>query len=156
MNTTISAYERAQRFYEDHVGDLIENDINEILTEYEGYLFVKPDRLLLGWRIEDGWFIRMAIGRGLQGFAELLPYQLKYVGWARVANGRNSVHWYKLDAVLRKIRYAKQNTLEIMPDGSVDPCDVPSPAGAKIIRPDLWRGRITTESPTSSCPTDKV
>lgn len=69
-----------------------------------GYAYVGPDYLLLGFRVQSGWFVRLAIGKGaLAKFVELMPYRLDYIGWARQFKGRSEVVWHPTEKVLRKI-----------------------------------------------------
>lgn len=69
-----------------------------------GYIFSGPTYLLMGERVGMGWFIHCAIGSNfLQKFAELMPYYLPFVGWAREQHGGKEVTWYKTENVLRRI-----------------------------------------------------
>jgi hypothetical protein len=72
-----------------------------VIMEYveQGYVFIGPEYLLLGRRVEHAWFIYAAIGKGFSRFWDLMPYELPYVGWARQARGRSEVKWYPTERV---------------------------------------------------------
>jgi hypothetical protein len=102
-----SAYEEARALYEEHkIGSLDDDILNYSASRegYESYVFAAPDYLLIGCRVSDGWFIRLAVGRNcLQKFVELMPYYLPWIGWARLPIGRGEVRWYRTESVLRSV-----------------------------------------------------
>ena len=101
MSTTTSPYELAEEICGDH-GVVLADDIIEYSRR--GYVFIAPEYVLIGCRLGDGWFIRLAVGAGcLNKFLELMPYYLPYVGWARMVRGRHQVVWHDTEKVRRAI-----------------------------------------------------
>lgn len=70
-----------------------------------GYVICRPDLILIGRRIEDGWFIHAAVAESLGAVLAAAPYYLPYVGWAREARGRSQIKWYSWEQLTRIISY---------------------------------------------------
>lgn len=66
-----------------------------------GYVISSPDFVLIGRRIDDGWFVHAAVAKNLGDLLRAMPYYLPYVGWAREARGRNNIRWHSIEQ-LRK------------------------------------------------------
>lgn len=95
----LTPYERAKNLYAEKMPNRsFEEDFEECANK--GFVFVAPDYFLAGFRVGDGWFVRIAIGEGkIEKFLELMPYPLPYVGWAREPKGQDEVEWYLTEKV---------------------------------------------------------
>lgn len=70
----------------------------------DGFVFSGEDYLLMGERINDGWFVHIAVGEGcLEKFISLMPYHLPWIGWAKEHRG-GEVRWYRTESVKRNIK----------------------------------------------------
>lgn len=99
MNTTI--YDEFQKLYTLCPDRNMQDDLMHYLQH--GYIFTGPNYLLVGKRINDGWFIHAAVGRGAMAkFIQLMPYYLPFIGWARQMKGRD-VTWHRTETILRRI-----------------------------------------------------
>ena len=82
----MSIWLQAYKLYEEHGLDF--------KADYEycqlyGYIFQGPDFLLMGHEVEDGWFVKLAIGKNcIPLFLRLMPFEKPYIHFCRVHLGR--------------------------------------------------------------------
>jgi hypothetical protein len=114
----MTPYERAKEFYHENPPLSWEGDLEEYMRN--GHVHITPSLVLLGCRVDDGWFIRLAVGDGcLAKVVELMPFPLPYVGWARVAKGRPVTRWWPLSRVIELVQYYECNKNSIEDSGGV-------------------------------------
>ena len=111
----MTAIEEAARLYAAHGMNLSE-DLERYLKF--GYVFVTPDRLMLGrpmlrergaeyWPQAgegDAWYVRLAVGKGaVRWFVEQMPYYLPFLAWNRQFKDNGRLHIWPTDKFANRL-----------------------------------------------------
>jgi hypothetical protein len=87
-----------------------------------GWAFICESFILLGERIGQGWYVRLAAGRGsIKDFVELMPYPLPWIAWQRPGRGRAIAKWHLAETVKRIVSYDRDKQQDgsssMLPEG---------------------------------------
>ncbi len=124
---------QARRWYVANMDVTFWEDLENHVAE-GGYAYVGPECVAIAARVGNGWFIRFAVGRGaLTHLRRLMPYQLPFVGWARVSRGKPEVVWHDFSRLDRMLHYERFKNLAVLPiHGGPDRSEIPEPVPVKL------------------------
>lgn len=123
----IATYERYRWFRDVKAIYAQAGDVNGLCADiayYQmfGWAFICEEYILLGERIGEGWYVRLAAGRGsIRDFVELMPYPLPWIAWQRPGRGRVIAKWHLAETVKRIISYDRtkqqDGSTAVLPEG---------------------------------------
>lgn len=100
---TCSWYAEAQKICRNG-GTTLEKEIDDYSSS--GYVIVRREFLLIGERIGDGWYVRLACGHhAIHAIFDSMPYFLPWVAWQRPGRGRNEARWYRTEQLARILKH---------------------------------------------------
>jgi len=125
----MNAYEEADKLYRSQG-----RNFSQVLIDYIrfGYLFIQPDRLLIGRPIigerindwltreqfgeADTWFVHLAIGRNnLPWFLGSMPFYLPNLCWQRDFKAGARLHRIKTDSLAAKLSNQNSHGINYRP-----------------------------------------